>query len=65
MTTHYTQNRKHSNWTGITPRQSRITGYFAESKKHSDRIPAYGYVGVIIILALIFGFVPFLSLVMK
>ena len=54
MTTHYQQYKDHPNWTGVTPRQSRITGAWAEQRPEPhDRIPPVAYViGVGALLAL-------------
>jgi len=40
----YSVDRSTSNWTGRTPRQSRITGEWSRNKP-ADRIPKKAYLG--------------------
>lgn len=46
MSTVYKQERNHPNWTGRVPRQSRITGAWAEQhySQLDQRIPPAAYV---------------------
>ena len=46
MSTVYKQERNHPNWTGRVPRQSRITGTWAEQRGFyaEQRIPPVAYV---------------------
>jgi len=37
-----------SNWTGRTPRQSRITGEWSRNKPADDRIPKKAYISAVL-----------------
>jgi len=54
MSTIYKQERNHQNWTGRVPRQSRITGYWAEQRQ-PDQIPMSAYVIGVLALVTLFA----------
>lgn len=55
MSTVYKQERNHPNWTGRVPRQSRITGTWAEQHCYPQKeIPVAGYVFGVFALVVLF-----------
>lgn len=51
-----------SNWTGRTPRSMRV---YSRYTRADERIPPIAWVIGLLMLALVFGFFPLLSLVMQ
>jgi hypothetical protein len=54
MTTHYKQTKDHPNWSLETPRQSYITGTWAEQREPVDTIPPIAYLVGLAALAALF-----------
>ena len=50
----YSADRSSPNWTGRIPRQSRITGYWSQSRQ-PDSIPLSGYIigGLFLVLVVV------------